>query len=333
MTRPDTQTLRHAFGLAEIEERSLSPWASVHRARSADGQEVVVKRTAGQGHRAAAMADWTRALAAAELPVVTPADLAAANPQAVPASQDDGEPDWWVVYPFVTGRPYAGTLDDIAAAGDLLGHLHAVELPGNLRDRLRPYAWTDVTHDAVEGDLETLDAAFAQNVPHRATDASTTVHTLAERWWTVSLPALVAADDKELLPRAGVTSDYKASNLVWATVGDRERPVLVDPDNGGLEPRILDLALALILFHNECPTAPSRLLTAAEWERFATAYLRHVDLTDRERELWPAAVDHMLWEEGTWVLEDNDTDAWADPRQGAQLLDLALATPSGYPLP
>ena len=55
-------------------------------------------------------------------------------------------------------------------------------------------------------------------------------------------------------------------------------------------------------------------------------------LTDRERALWPAAIDHMLWEEGTWVLEDNDDAAWADPRQGGLLRDLAVTTPDRYPL-
>lgn len=337
MPTPDTQTLRRAFDLAEIEERSLSPWASVHRARTIDGQLVVVKRTAPDGPRAAAMADWTRALAAAGLPVVTPVDLVAANPREVPADSDgdsDGggdTPDWWVVYPYVAGRAYAGTPEDVRAAGDLLGRLHAVELPAVLADRLRPYAWTEATREDLERDLSTLDTVFAQHVPDRAGEASRSVRSLAERWWTSALPALLAADEAEPLPRAGVTSDYKAANLVWAT--GAERPVLVDPDNGGFEPRVLDLALALVLFHHECPTAPGRLLTTEEWERFATAYLRHVDLTEREREVWPAALDHMLWEEGTWALEDNDAAAWADPRQGAQLLDLALASPERYPLP
>lgn len=330
MTPPDPEALRQAFGLAEIDGRSLSPWATVLRGRTAEGQQVVVKRTAADGLRAAAMADWTRTLTAAALPVVTPVDLATANPQPV---GDGDTADWWVVYPYIAGRPYAGTPDDIEAAGDLLGRIHAVELPDELRDRLRPYAWTDATHEDAVRDLETLDAVFAQHVPDRAGEASAAVRALADRWWDRSLPALLETDRTQPLPRAGVTSDYKASNLIWSTRDGREQPVLVDPDNGGLEPRLLDLALAVVLFHNECPSAPDRLLDRAEWERFARAYVRHVDLTARERELWPAALEHMLWEEGTWALEDNDADAWADPRQGGQLLDLALAVPERYPLP
>lgn len=124
-------------------------------------------------------------------------------------------------------------------------------------------------------------------------------------------------------------SDYKAANLVFGHDG----PVLVDPDNGGREPRLFDLALALVLFHHECPTAPDRMLTAEEWAAFASAYLVHVSLTEQERALWPAAIDHVLWEEGTWALEDAEDSAWANPRDRSSMLDLARATPERYPLP
>ncbi|SJN21935.1 hypothetical protein FM125_03860 [Micrococcus lylae] len=92
-------------------------------------------------------------------------------------------------------------------------------------------------------------------------------------------------------------------------------------------------AMAAVLLHNESASAPGRLQDAGEWDAFARAYLAHVDLTERERELWPHAVDHMLWEEGTWALEDNDADAWADPRQGGYLRGLTVATPEDFPLP
>ena len=39
------------------------------------------------------------------------------------------------------------------------------------------------------------------------------------------------------------------------------------------------------------------------------------------------------WEEGTWALEDNDADAWADPRQGGYLRALTVVTPEDFPLP
>lgn len=45
-----------------------------------------------------------------------------------------------------------------------------------------------------------------------------------------------------------------------------------------------------------------------------------MDLTPSEIELWPAALLHQWWEEGTWALEDNDDAAWADDRQRSFLL-------------
>jgi hypothetical protein len=40
--------------------------------------------------------------------------------------------------------------------------------------------------------------------------------------------------------------------------------VLVDLDNGEHAPRLLDLALAALLFHNEHPQAPPRLFSLRE---------------------------------------------------------------------
>lgn len=358
MSSPSPEKLRRTFDLEHLDIDSLTPWSSVHRGRTRDGAQVVIKRTASSQDRAHAMADWTRALADAGVRTVTPADITVANPRpvarpdqpgqgyddAAEPRQDqperigpDGEerPDWWVAYPFVPGRAYSGSAGDIEAAGDLLGRIHAVDLPPALRRAMRPYAWPETHRHEVDEDLQTLADVLRRHGGNRAGQAIATVGALAERWWSTAFPQLHAEDTADQLPRAGVPGDYKASNLVF--IEERERgpsePVLVDPDNGGIEPRIFDLALAVVLFHNECPGAPGRLLTPTEWHRFASAYTRHVDLTDRERALWPLALDHMLWEEGTWVLEDNDDAAWADPRQGAHLLDLALTTPDRYRLP
>lgn len=309
--------LTRAFGLTDVHSESLSPWSTVHRARAVprgrtEPVDVVVKRTAGTADAARAMADWTRALAAAGIPVVTPVELDAPNPRQV------GE-DWHVVYPFVAGRPYAAG-DDVAALGDLLGRLHATRLEPTVRDALRAYKWPETEPDDVAGDLETLAEKLPRVLGEEAgAEALDAVRALAERWWTTSLPALRAAEAEDALPRAGVTSDYKAANAVFGEDG----PVLVDPDNGGWEPRLFDLAMAVVLMHHESPSAPGRMMTEAEWADFHAAYARHVTLTERERALWPAALDHMAWEEGTWALEDNDDDAYADPRQGGYLRDLA----------
>lgn len=316
---PGTAALAAAFGLTEVSDDSLSPWSPVHRAIASDGPAVVVKRTSS---RAEAMASWTRALAAAGVPVVTPEPLEKPNPQRVGEEQ-------FVVYPFVPGRPY-DVATDSATLGDLLGRLHAADVPAEVLGGLRDYAFPETEREDVDGDLETLSARLpAMLGPEEGERAVAAVRALAERWWVTALPALKAADAAGELPRAGVSSDYKAANVV---IG-QEGPVLVDPDNGGHEPRLFDLAMAAVLLHHESPSAPARLQDAREWDAFVRAYLAHVELTERERELWPHAVDHMLWEEGTWALEDNDEDAWADIRQGGYLRALAVAVPEDFPLP
>lgn len=316
-TSPSPADLTAAFGLTEVSADSLSPWSPVHRAVSPDGRAVVVKKTAG---RADAMAAWTRALAETGVRVVTPVRLERSNPQQI------GE-EWYVVYPFVAGRPYDAAADS-AALGDLLGRIHAAELPADVLGALRDYEFPETGRDDVDGDLETLSEKLPEMMgAEEGARAVAAVRALADRWWDTALPTLKAADAAGELPRTGVSSDYKAANVVIAEDG----PTLVDPDNGGNEPRLFDLAMAAVLLHNESASAPGRLQDAGEWDAFARAYLAHVDLTERERELWPHVVDHMLWEEGTWALEDNDADAWADPPPGRLPARAHRRDPGGLP--
>jgi spectinomycin phosphotransferase len=130
------------------------------------------------------------------------------------------------------------------------------------------------------------------------------------------------------LPLANASMDFKANNLVYTTGG----PVLVDPDNGDLAPRLLDLAQAALLFHTEHDPAPPRLFDTAQWSAFIEAYLRHVSLTDQERALWPAAIAYMLGDEGIWALT-SEADEWRSQRQRSFLLALAEARAGDLPLP
>jgi hypothetical protein len=302
---PTTEDLAAAFDLHDLDPASLTPWARVFRARTSDGRPVVVKRTATKAANAVAMATWTRAARASGFPVVAPTDLGVTNPQQLGS-------DWWVVYPWVAGEAYRGTLDEIRSAADLLGRQHTLAVDAS---RLRRYTWPEADPADVEAEL----ARLARRIPDLQR-----LRSRADRWRARSLPALRAAD----LPAVGVRSDFKANNLVFTRAG----PVLVDPDNGGFEPRLFDLALAVVLFHHECPGAPGRLFSREEWSVFRGTYAAHVALSAEERALWPAALDHMLWDEGSWALDDNDDAAWADPRQGAFLRDLAGTGPERFPL-
>lgn len=302
---PGPDDLAAAFGLVGVGPASLSPWSSVFRATAPGGAPVVVKRTAHRAENARAMAAWTAAASATGFGVVAPVPLPVDNPQLV------GD-DWWVVYPWVEGEVYRGDREQVRQAGDLLGRQHALAVDASA---LRGYRWPDVDPDGVAAELATL----AERVPEPDLLAD-----LAGRW-ARQLPALRSAG----LPAVGVSSDFKAVNLVWT--GARG-PVLVDPDNGGREPRLFDLALAVLLFHHECPTAPGRLFDAGAWVTFRDAYRVHVRLGATEQRLWVETVDHLLWEEGSWALAEADADAWADPRQGAFLRDLATTRPDRFPL-
>lgn len=306
-----TEALRELFDLESLDPESLTRFARVHRGRTATGENVVVKVT---DRHAEAMARWTRALVARGLPVVSPA-----------RGPFEHAGEQWVAYPFIEGGSYDGRTEQIRSAGDLLGRLHASDAPtGGLGEYRHP----GTLRAEVDDDLVTLDGVFCEKLSSDAARrADGNIAALAERWWSRSWPRVKERDTE--LPRTGVSSDFKASNLVFAPLG----PVLVDPDNGGLEPRLFDLAETLVLFHYESPGAPARMMDPEEWQVFVTAYLRHVRLTAAERELWPAAIDHLWWEEGTWVLADNDDAAWADPVQGGYLRSLALWDPEPYVLP
>ncbi|MEJ5915287.1 phosphotransferase enzyme family protein [Pseudokineococcus sp. 1T1Z-3] len=308
---PSLEALREAFGLDRLDGASLSEWSRVHRGVDRAGRRVVVKRTSGDRERAAAAIEWTRRLAEAGVAVVTP-DVA------------DGpgllclDDQWWVRYPWVDGADYRGTLAQVAAVGDWLGRQHAADVAAPAG--MRVYAFAEPDRASIEEDLATLAGRL---------DDVGVLSRLAARWQEQSWPALAAAHRAGRLPSIPVTSDVKAGNYRFAPTG----PVMLDPDNAGVEPRVLDLALAVCLFHHECEGAPPRLFDDAEWSAFASAYLRHVELTPVEVDLWPAALDHVLWEEGSWALEDNDDRAWAHPRQGSFLRDLAEATAERFPLP
>jgi spectinomycin phosphotransferase len=100
--------------------------------------------------------------------------------------------------------------------------------------------------------------------------------------------------------------DYKASNLIYSDVS----PVLIDPDYSGFLPRVLDLALAVVLFHNyELRSAPSRVFTGNEFDLFFKGYGEFVTLSDTEKSLWEDALNFMLLEEGVWLILESFEDA------------------------
>jgi Ser/Thr protein kinase RdoA (MazF antagonist) len=293
------------FGITPTQPWSCYPWAPVFPAER-DGVALVVKHASARTPDA--VAQWCRHLAAGGVAVVTPAQ----DPAVV-----DGQA--WVVYPWITGRRYEPCLDDVAAAGDLLGRIHAAS---NRELAVAVMRWPEYQPEELERVLGLMRARFAEHAPEHVERLMARLDPLGRGFETVTLPAIRDAD----LPVVVATSDYKANNLVFTANG----PVLIDPDNGERMPRILDLALAVLLFHNELDTAPGRLFTPCEWAAFRDAYLAHVTLTDAEYAGWPDALDYQLWDEGTWAIED--CTEWEVDRQRALLVDLAGCPRDAYPL-
>ncbi|MFE2546548.1 phosphotransferase enzyme family protein [Actinacidiphila glaucinigra] len=298
------------FGIPEQDrpEESCYDYAPVFRTTVA-GTPSAVKRTRNLP-AAAAIGRWTRAMADSGIGVVTPLDLPG-NPALV------GE-RVWVAYPWISGRPYDGSVADIAAAGALLGRMHAYAYE---RDpELPSFEWPEHDDADVEAEIEDLRRVLTLRAP----DIAEAVLARSAPWHRSFMAETLPAIRDGELPHVAASTDFKANNLVYTDNG----PVLVDPDNADYLPRIIDLAMAALLFHNELPSAPPRLFTPAEWQVFTDEYLARVSLSAAEIELWPTALRYLITEWGTWTLVDADEwDDWSNPHKRAFLRDLATIEP------
>lgn len=292
--------------MIEWSDGSIYEWSPVFRAVLAVGErrrEVVVKRARKNPLDAAAIAEWQRLLVGKGIPAVKPAH---------PSIEVDGES--WVMYPFVVGVPWAAELDQIAAAGSLLGRLHHASQ--SLGVPLPAFAWPDPSDESVAADCAAIATVCAVELP--AGEAAP----VTARWQSElnafrhsTLPAIRDGD----LPSYPVTLDFRVTNMIFRN--GHELPTFVDFENSNRAPRLLDLAVAVVLFHCETTPNPGRLFDAREWVVFRDAYLAEAPaLTERERERWPVALQYIRLEEGMWHLVDGSEWDW--PGQRSYLHDL-----------
>jgi Ser/Thr protein kinase RdoA (MazF antagonist) len=288
---------------------SICPFGPVFLVQDED-RELVIKRTRSPLPRALALHRWAASLRFDGVPVVTPDVAVQPNPVTVGG-------DVWVVYPFVEGQPYSGSNTEILAAGELLGAIHAAETSGVGYQDFVSFEWAEDQRESWAADLESLAQLVVDREIPQADDLLSRYQYRLGALHAELVPMLRSAD---LVWRCGPW-DFKANNLVYQ---DSSRPVLVDPDSAGYLPRILDLALAAVLFHNEAPQAPARLLDEREWNLFLSGYAKQVRLTSEERDVWPLALELMHLEEGLWLIL-NDSDGWEHPRQRCFLSDLLVS--------
>lgn len=272
-----------AFGdtLTIHDGESLSPWSDVWRAEVHGGDApvaAVVKRTWGSPEPLEA---WQRTLVARGIRTVAPLTAAV---------EIDGEV--WVAYPLLSGRPWDGGAADLAAAGTLLGRMHAAST-GVVIDGFPGFEWGSAERSSVEDDIEALRDSAATHWP--AADTSRWVAQLEA--FPETLERMRAAD----VPLAPVSLDLRAANVLLDDAG----ALMVDLENAALAPRVLDLALSALLFPLEHAGAGGSALGGEEWAAFRDAYVAECPLTAQEREAWPLALTYMKLEWGTWHLTED----------------------------
>jgi Ser/Thr protein kinase RdoA (MazF antagonist) len=291
---------------------SIYPYAPVYRVQNTHG-EWIVKRTQAPLARAHAIAKWTRSLAAQGVGIVKPASGVGDNPRYFGDANDQ---EMWIVYPFVHGTAYVGAIAEIRSAGDLLGRIHAAGMNEafglKVSETVVPIAADELTRDT-----NIIVRLVTQAFPERAAAARELLEERTHHYLRSALPRLLSMR----LPLTNASWDYKAINLVYRPDGE---PVLVDPDNGGRIPRVYDLAIAALLFHNDVKW-PGRVFSAREWHAFLEGYGQHIRLSDEEMSVWDDLLLCAWIDEALWLLSEDEA-GWKDDRQSGLLMSL-LSTP------
>jgi Ser/Thr protein kinase RdoA (MazF antagonist) len=293
----------------QLAPESIYPYAPVFRLSNSAGQWIV-KQTRKPLPQGQAIANWTRSLAAHGLRVVTPASGFGDNPRSF--WDEKGQEEVWVVYPFIQGEAYQGDLAQVRAAGDLLGRLHAAGLEETFGLKVSETV-VPIEAEEIAQDIETVVQLVSQLFPEAAEAARTLLEERSYRYFQQALPRLLETH----LPLTNGSWDYKASNLIYET---ETAPVLVDPDNGGRIPRAYDLAIAVLLFHND-GVGPRRLFTEKEWKIFLEGYWQHSQLSEAEMACWADLLLCAWMDEALWLLRDHEA-GWLDPGQSRMLLSL-----------
>ena len=311
-----------AFGFeiqADTTPLSLYEYAPVFRVANSDGVWII-KRTQTPITRAHAIAAWTQLLAKLSISVVNPADGFGENPRVF--QNHEGQEQPWIVYPFIEGQPYEGSLTQIRAAGDLLGKIHSAGMDKDFGLKHREFVVT-VEREEIEGDIQRVLSFLQRAFPHLVDNARVQLQRQAQRYFEHASPLMAGM----ALPVTNCSWDYKASNLIYHHAG----PVLIDPDNGARIPRAYDLAIAALLFHNE-GKGSGRVFTSAEWKVFLESYAQHVQFSDLEKSHWEDILLCAWMDEALWLLQDDET-GWADPKQSQLLRSLLFADLATFALP
>ncbi|MCG3088972.1 phosphotransferase [Sporosarcina cyprini] len=275
--------LLRCFGFELSEEQdSIYAFSPVYKV-----DNKIVKRTQYPMESAINLIKYTTYLKDAGIPVVTPVNLQTSNPQQI-------EEEVYICYPYIDGETYQGERTEIMQAGELLGEIHSLSTKDNAFN-LNKYDVFDFTHEEVDEHLkEIAKNAATWNIDFDIQGLRNLLFTAVENQEKLKNASLIWIETPH---------DFKANNLVFT-----KKPIVIDPDNAKWIPRIFDLALALLLFHNELSSAPNRLFTPIEWQLFLEGYSGYQTLTWNEKEMWQAGLIHVFLDEVMWLLAEVQED-------------------------
>lgn len=286
----DFQKVVQSFGFTCDEAPiSIYPFSPVFHVKLCE-QQFIIKCTQTNP---TSLVHYLNMLKQHNIKVVTPVPLDVPNPQKI------GD-NTFIVYPFIEGTLYQGTDEQLIAVGEHLGKIHAASPPTNVCE-LPVYDVYDFYNHEVEDAIDVL-CEYSQ-----ANQVMLDIQQVKQLW----LAAIKNQEALQLLklPHVATPHDYKATNIVMTPT-----PFLIDPDNASFVPRIFDLALTLLLFHNEQSQAPHRVFTVQEWQLFLTGYSKYIKLTQVEIEWWEAAKQHVFLDDVMWLMTANEED-WRNPAQ------------------
>jgi len=269
-------------------QESIYPFSPVYKVG-----DYIVKTTQSPIESASNLVEYTTHLKESGISVVTPVKLNSSNPKQI-------NDECFICYPFINGMDYQGTSTEIRQVGELLGRIHSSASKDNVFN-LGKYNVFDFYNHEVDDHIQKIEGF----VNAHQVDIDTQV--LKNLFYQ-------AVENQEELQNASLTwietpHDYKANNLKF-----NNEPTLVDPDNATWIPRTFDLALALLLFHNELSSAPDRIFTPTEWQLFLDGYFAHQTLTENEIRYWNKAVLHVFLDEVMWLMAEEDED-WDNKEQ------------------
>ena len=317
----DSQTLERIakkLGLGEgYSFESIYDFNPVYRFNH-DGRTYVLKQTRAAGREVEALNRWCHHLRSKGISIVTPSENFSPNPF------EDSESSL-VVYPFFEGVQYNSSSRQLFEAGALLGKMHR-ESPR--KNPLNPFTFPDERDEqSFQEDFQNLIKIYPGELNAQTKECLQVQFSRFEELCN----ELEKLDQRGKLPRVNGTWDYKANNLVFR---DKAAPVLIDPDSAGHLPRVFDLALAALLFHNEV-LGILFPLSETQWQEFYRGYSKHVELSRLEKEFFPKCLEFMAMEEAFWLLA-TDEQGWQQNTQGAfleGLLGLFLKLDQIYLIP